>query len=172
MRISRWPPIFRWLEGGPLEWLERGASKSAILRRFLLRVHRRALDGLLSDAGAGAIRRVGIIGGGLFPRTALILGELLPGARIRILDGSLENLERARAQLPEEVELVHAWYDGGEVEDVDLIVFPLAFCGDRAAVYESPPAPLVLVHDWMWRRRGASRIVSWLLLKRLNLVRA
>jgi hypothetical protein len=39
-------------------------------------------------------------------------------------------------------------------------------------VYGQPAAPLVVVHDWIWRRRGAaSAIVSVLLAKRLNLVR-
>ena len=28
----------------------------------------------------------------------------------------------------------------------------------------------VLVHDWIWARRGRGVVVSWLLLKRLNLV--
>ena len=37
-------------------------------------------------------------------------------------------------------------------------------------IYQKPPAPAVLVHDWIWRARGTSLIVSWLLLKRLNLV--
>ena len=44
--------------------------------------------------------------------------------------------------------------------------------GDRRAIYARPPAPIVLVHDWIWRRRGESRIVSLALLKRINLVRA
>jgi hypothetical protein len=30
----------------------------------------------------------------------------------------------------------------------------------------------VLVHDWIWRRRGRSHIVSLALLKRVNLLRA
>jgi hypothetical protein len=57
------------------------------------------------------------------------------------------------------------------VADCDLVVFPLAFVGDRSALYRDPPAPIMLVHDWIWRRRGASAMVSLVLLKRLNLVR-
>jgi hypothetical protein len=49
-------------------------------------------------------------------------------------------------------------------------VFPLAFDGARAAGYRAPPAPVVFVHDWVWRRRGAGVVVSLLLLKRLNRV--
>jgi hypothetical protein len=58
----------------------------------------------------------------------------------------------------------------------DLLVLPLAFRGDRRRCYDHPPAPLVAVHDWIWRRsqRGPafSARVSLLLLKRLNLVAA
>jgi len=30
---------------------------------------------------------------------------------------------------------------------------------------------VTIVHDWIWRPRGESRVVSWLLLKRVNVVR-
>ena len=53
----------------------------------------------------------------------------------------------------------------------DVLVIPLSFDGDRAAVYARPPARAVIVHDWIWRVRGTSRLVSPWLLKRLNLVR-
>ena len=53
----------------------------------------------------------------------------------------------------------------------DLLVIPLGFDGDRQLLYDSPPAPLVLIHDWMWNRHAAGVPISWLLLKRLNLVR-
>jgi hypothetical protein len=49
-------------------------------------------------------------------------------------------------------------------------VIPLSFDGDRAAVYARPPARAVLVHDWIWRPTRQSAIVSWWLLKRINLV--
>jgi hypothetical protein len=29
----------------------------------------------------------------------------------------------------------------------------------------------MLIHDWIWRRRGDGVDVSWLLLKRLNVIR-
>jgi hypothetical protein len=49
-------------------------------------------------------------------------------------------------------------------------VLLLSFEGDRGALYAHPPARAVLVHDWLWRKRGVSSVVSILLLKRLNLV--
>ena len=47
----------------------------------------------------------------------------------------------------------------------------LAFIGDRSTIYQHPPAPMVLVHDWLWHRRGTGLVVSLPLLKRLNLVK-
>jgi hypothetical protein len=47
----------------------------------------------------------------------------------------------------------------------------LCLNGDRAAIYRRPPSPAVLVHDWIWHRRGTGVIVSAVLLKRINLVR-
>ena len=62
-------------------------------------------------------------------------------------------------------------YLPGESRDCDLTVIPLCLHGGRAAIYSSPSSPAVLVHDWIWRRRGAGAVVSAALLKRLNLVR-
>jgi hypothetical protein len=57
-------------------------------------------------------------------------------------------------------------------EGYEVVVLPLSFEGDRDAMYAHPPAGAVIVHDWLWRRRGISRIVSLALLKRVNLVRS
>jgi hypothetical protein len=48
---------------------------------------------------------------------------------------------------------------------------PLALRGSKAGFYRTPPAPHVLIHDWLWRRRGPGVVVSWVLLKRLNVVK-
>jgi hypothetical protein len=66
---------------------------------------------------------------------------------------------------------VEGWFCGAVPEGADLVVVPLSFKGRRASVYAQPPqACAFLVHDWIWRVRGRSAIVSWLLLKRVNLV--
>ena len=70
-----------------------------------------------------------------------------------------------------EVDYVHARFTARDDERYDLVVIPLSFDGDRDALYAQPPAPAVIVHDWIWRKRGDSRIVSLALLKRVNLVR-
>jgi len=167
--ISRWPPLLRWLEVRPLELLEQLVLRTRWMQSWVLRCHRRAFRQLLPQLGD--IRRVTIVGGGLFPRTALLLRELAPGASLTILDANPGHLETARPFLKGDAEYRHERYVQGTPLAADLAVLPLCFEGDRAAVYVDPPASALLVHDWVWRRRGAGTVISWFLLKRLNLVR-
>jgi hypothetical protein len=163
--------------------LEQGVLRFRPLQRFVLDRHERAVRKLLIELPR--IRRVAIVGGGLFPRTALILRRLLPDSHLQLIDQSEENLEIARRFLSEpwepswerhqgrshEEEFINERFEPSTPCDSDLLVIPLAFVGDRRALYERPSASAVLVHDWIWRRRGSSAIVSWLLLKRVNLVK-
>jgi len=167
--VSRWPAVLRWLELIDLCALERLVLRWPALQRFVLDRHERALGRLLADLLA--VRRVGIVGGGLFPRTAMILTRLLPGARLTIIDLSADNLAIARPLLAGEVEFINQRFDTRTPCDFDLLVIPLAFSGDRAAIYRLAPSQAVIVHDWIWRLRGPGTVVSCLLLKRLNLVR-
>jgi hypothetical protein len=180
-QASRWPAVLRWLDALTLEALERIVLRAPLLQRFVLRAHERAFRRLLPRLGA--IKRVGIVGGGLFPRTALILRRLLPEAQLVIIDAQRESIAIARAMLHGQekegrgqevsfplIEFVHEWYDPARHGGFDLVVIPLAFVGARASIYRQPSAPAVLLHDWFWHRRGRSVIVSVLLLKRLNLV--
>ncbi|HMC64184.1 MAG TPA: fatty acid desaturase [Gemmataceae bacterium] len=165
---SRWPAVLRWLEWFSLESLERLALHSSFLQRFVLSKHERAFRQLLADVAG--IQRVGIVGGGLFPRTVLILQRLLPHAELIVIDASAANIEAARARITGGVGFVNEWYEPRRHTGFDLVVIPLSYVGVRAALYAEPPAPAVLLHDWLWRRRGRSAIVSILLLKRLNLI--
>lgn len=166
--VSRWPAVLRWLDALSLDGLERLVLRSPRLQRFVLRRHEAAFRNLLPEPTA--IRRVTIVGGGLFPRTLLVLKKLLPDAAFVVLDASAHNLESGKSFLRDGVEWRHQWYAPEAVRDCDLVVFPLAFRGDRRAIYREPPAPLVVVHDWLWRPRGSSCVVSLFLCKRLNLV--
>ena len=168
-RSSRWPPVLRWLEAFSLESMERRVLRSPRLQRLVLVVHERAFRALLSRLPP--IDRVTIVGGGLYPRSTLILRRLLPSATLTIVDAKPEHLEIASRFLPGDVKLEHRLFDAAVPEPADLIVIPLAFIGDRDRVYRHPPAAMALVHDWMWRPRGEGARVSWLLLKRLNLVK-
>jgi hypothetical protein len=166
---SRWPAVLRWLDALSLEGLERLVLRSALLQRFMLDRHERAFRRLLPPLPAAP--RVAVVGGGLFPRTLLTLRRLLPDASFVVIDRSAANIAVARKLAHPDVGFEHATYNPTLVRGCAIVVFPLAFCGDRAAIYRNPPAPVVFVHDWVWRRRGSGTVISWLLLKRLNLVR-
>src|SRR5947207_5244396 len=162
---SRWPAVLRWLDHINLDGLERLVLRSQMLQRFVLKKHERAFRVLLPQLAN--IRRVGIVGGGMFPRTTLILQRLLPNARLTIIDASAESLRSARRFVNCNVEFIHGFFDASSKTGVDLMVIPLAFIGERSAIYRCPPAPAVLVHDWIWHRHGRGVVVSLPLLKRL-----
>jgi hypothetical protein len=173
-RTSRWPPVLRWLEQlsppALLDLLERAVLRSRWLQRRVLAVHRRALAAVLAPLPAPA--RVAIVGGGLFPRSAILLRELLPRAEITVLEANPGHVELARGLMPARIRIECAEFRPGQRLPADLLVLPLALRGCRAACVRAPGAPVVLLHDWLWRRRGEGRIVAWWLLKRLVLVRA
>ena len=166
---SRWPAVLRWLDWFTLESLERLVLRSTVLQRFVVSTHERAMRRVLSSLPP--ITRVAIVGGGLFPRTAIILRRLLPDASLVVIDANAGHVALAKTFLGDSVEYRHERWDARQSEAVDLVIVPLAFQGDRRRVYERPAAPTVIVHDWMWHRRGTGTRVSWLLCKRLNLVR-
>ncbi|HSB11479.1 MAG TPA: fatty acid desaturase [Blastocatellia bacterium] len=168
-KTSRWPPVLRWLDCLNLCGLERLVLRSSLLRRLVVDKHERALRRLSIDTQC--VETVGIVGGGLFPRSAIILRRLLPSARLTIVDMNAGNIAVARAFIDNEIECVTERFNPDARCPYDLLVIPLAFVGRRESIYRDPPSRLVLVHDWIWRRRGHSAIVSWLLLKRINLVK-
>ncbi len=164
--------------------LERLALASPPLQRRLVADHARALADLLpalssclsGQATDSASPTIAVVGGGLFPRTALALARVWPAARVTIVDADAGHLECARRVLAthgvDDVTYLHAMWDPRSPHAYDLVILPLALVGDRNAVYTAAGAPR-LVHDWLWRRRGrASVVISWWLLKRLNLVAA
>jgi len=188
---SRWPAVLRWIDplvsfvaggrqhagsgawlqpAGMLEALERLVLRWTPLQRFVIDRHEQAFRTLLP--ALGPIERITVVGGGLFPRTALILRRLLPHAAITIVDASAANLAAAREFLDDDVVFVQAWHRADVALDADLVVLPLAYRGDRQGLYRHPPAANVIVHDWIWSASPTSVLVSWMLLKRLNLIRS
>jgi hypothetical protein len=139
-----------------------------LCQRAVIAMHVPAFRRLLADAGD--IRSVLIVGGGLFPRTALVLRRLLPEATVTIVDACETHRTIARRFLDSGVTLRPGTFRGHAPPGIDLVVVPLAYIGNREQLYAHPPARMTLVHDWLWHRRGTSAIVSIFLLKRLNLV--
>jgi hypothetical protein len=223
--VSAWPPLLRWLDApgrrlavlgrwartvipAALDRLERMALGSRAARGLLLATHAPALAALVKEMGEPAPRRICVVGGGLFPRSAILLGRLLPDAELVIVDSDAAHLRAAAPELERERErarrhgvsrrggttLLLGRCDGDTIScapanggaslavspaavideaPFDLVVVPLALRGDRARFYVPRSGQHVLVHDWIWRSRGdAGRVVSSLLLKRVNLVRA
>jgi hypothetical protein len=166
-RSSRWPACLRWLELAGLESLERIVLRSPWLQRLVLAQHQRAFQRLFPHFQHA--RHVLVVGGGMFPRTALILHRLLPSARLTILDCDAKHLAIAQRWLPDGVELRHGFFYGDWPDDVDLLVIPLAFRGNRERLYRTSSAQrgTLLVHEWLWRHRKKSVVISRLLLKRL-----
>ncbi|MFO0577155.1 MAG: hypothetical protein U1A78_24380 [Polyangia bacterium] len=164
--------------------LERLALRPGRIQRFMLASHRRALAELLPllTAARGRPRRIAIVGGGLFPRSALLLAELVPGCELVLIDADAGHLRtaaaclEAHAPLPARLELRHGFFtpaDFSRYADFDLVVVPLAFVGSSRILYARAggAGPALLVHDWLWRPGGdASTVISPLLLKRLNLL--
>jgi hypothetical protein len=167
-RASRWPAALRWIEHLNLETLEIVVLRSKLLQRFVLSRHRAAFQALLKDEARAEFKSVAIVGGGLYPRTALILRTLLPQCGLTVIEENRSHIAIARRWLDQGVEYVDAHYDATFPQAFDAIVIPLAFRGDREEVCAKSSAKTLFVHDWIWRRRGRSRVISWLLLKRLN----
>lgn len=188
---SPWPPALRWFEtlgrwreettANLLDALERRSLLAPRLLRKVLACHRRAWESLLDAETRPGIRRVRIVGGGLFPRTALILKDLLPSATLELVDLESRHLAQAQQILERAVpceERNRFQFVLGTLASlppgpsVDLLVVPLAFRGARQQLYAAPPSRYLAVHDWIWRRspRQGSAIVAWWLLKRINFV--
>lgn len=170
-RQSRWPPVLRWLDAFTLEGLERLALRSPLLQRLMVSAHERAFRTVAGKIPS-AVCSISVVGGGLFPRSAIVARRIWPGAAITVIDVEATHLEIARPFLPDGVTVAHRPFapDGDHNEPADLVIVPLAYVGSREDIYAHPPASAVLVHDWIWRRRGPGAIVSRWLLKRINLV--
>jgi hypothetical protein len=166
---SALPAVLRWLEMSPLELLELLVLAWRPLQHFVVNTHARAFREVL--ANERGIREATIVGGGLFPRTVMVMQRILPSATLTVVDKSAANIQRAREVVGDAASFVEASFSRAHCSNADLAIFPLAYHGDREALYSNPPAPVVVVHDWIWRPRGESKVVSLLLLKRLNLVR-
>jgi hypothetical protein len=170
VRASRWPAVLRWLDCVNLETLERIVLRSKLLQKFVLSAHRRAFECLVEKVPDA--QRIAVVGGALFPRTALLLKEIAPWAVLTVIDSNAQHIEVAHTFLNGSVRYEQRTFESARsTDEYDVVVIPLSYVGDRERLYCEPPARALLVQDWLWRRRGhATATISWLLLKRLNLV--
>lgn len=172
---SALPPVLRWLGYPLLERLERLVLRVNGLQALVIARHRRAIARLLADCVD--IGHITIVGGGLFPRSVIVLRSLFPRARIRVIDASADNIETARRYLERigiaaHVDFLHARFVPEQFGPAtDLLVLPLSLIGDRAACSRQARARHVLVHEWLWQRQARRSVVvaPWL-LKRVSLV--
>jgi hypothetical protein len=178
--VSPLPPLLRFLEpdrvrGHALGALERFALRSPIVRTFLLDRHRAAFTAVFARLDVASLREIAIVGGGIFPRTALILRELLPDARLTIVDASAASIMTAKKLLDEtggnppgdeRVTWEHApWSDENDAR-FDMVVTPLAFVGSNGRGRTTR-----IVHAWLSDRSGDfGAVVSYALFKRLNVL--
>ncbi|HMJ88867.1 MAG TPA: hypothetical protein VK530_03580, partial [Candidatus Acidoferrum sp.] len=103
---------------------------------------------------------------------ALVLRKLLPQCALTVIEENPAHIAIAKDFLDAEAEYLTAHYDGAFARQFDAVVIPLAFHGNREELCASPKRPTLFVHDWIWRRRSRTRVISWLLLKRLNRIDA
>lgn len=168
---SRLPPLLRWLSEPvvprALCLLERLPLASERLAAWVVARHARALAALVPK---GTVRRVLVVGGGLFPRSVLALREIHGEIDIEVLDRDASHLALAREELAARgvhgVTFSHGAYEPARSSGFDLVVFPLAFVGCRPEAL--CPA---LHHEWLSTRgKGPSARVSVLLFKKARLV--
>ena len=161
-----------WSRASALGLLERAVPRFPRLERWVVQRHARAIASLLE--GRPTPRRIAIVGGGLFPRTVLVMREVAENASVVVIDASSESLEVARRHLDERgiphPAMQHARFDSEVHRGFDLVVFPLAFVGARESIARAcEHNTLVLTHDWLTTRLPHSRVVSGWLWKRVNL---
>jgi len=111
-RSSHYPAILRWLDSINLRALEQLVVRHSALQSFVIDRHQRAIRSLLIEMPP--VNRVGIVGGGLFPRTAIILSRLMPSAALTLIDMSAENLAIARPFVSAKVRDINKQFDPDE----------------------------------------------------------
>jgi hypothetical protein len=170
-KSSHWPAVLRWCDWFNLNGLEGFVTRSPALQRWVVAAHKRAIRKL--TANLPIPKRVAIIGGALFPRTALVVHALWPDAQVAIIDSNSEHLDACRAWLRGDETLLCAHVRTDSLPEADITFVPLAFDQDKRPLYKMSTSRSVIVHDWLWNRADSSvqtAIASIFLLKRLNLV--
>ncbi|NUN12754.1 MAG: fatty acid desaturase [Myxococcales bacterium] len=185
-RTSRFSPMLRFLERmqGPvwpariLSWLEKVALEIKPVQSFLVRRHTEAFARVVRTIEGFDPQGILIVGGGLFPRSVLVVSALWPQAHIQVLDQDADHIVRAKQYLTERgMDLTHVVFRQDTFEPelptaADLVILPLAYVGERKPLYvPRNDGAVTLIHDWWHTRRGdvSTPITIWV-WKRLTLV--
>lgn len=176
------PPVVRMFEpawqlgnvvhGQLMVGLEQFALALPPVAQFMVASHRQAFAQLFRQVGA-APRHIVVVGGGLFPRSVLVLVELLPHAELVVVEQEARHIVLAQEELARRnvsmarIRFVCGRFDPTvHAQGVDLVVLPLGLVGAADILTAGSPCP-VAVHTWWWSRVGHSVAVSPWLLKRL-----
>ena len=132
-RASRWPAVLRWLDAFGLEGLERLVLRSAAPAAFRARAHERAIR-RRPRRRPDRFGRVTIVGGGLFPRTALVLRQ----SHARRGDHDRRRRRRVISRSRGRFSVTTFTSSTAPIRPArpiaaDLVVIPLSFRGDRRA---------------------------------------
>ena len=167
-----------------LDVVERIIMNIPFLRDWILYTHESAIRQLFSSEEQ-APQRIVVIGGGIFPRTAIIMKKLFPESQIIIQDmneGSLKLAENYLRKTNNEGNIYYfnSMYDGtvhgtkngsaygncsGSIYGT-IMVFPLAFRG--MSINSKSPYKTVK-HCWIWENEPCVKqcIVSYFLMKKV-----
>jgi hypothetical protein len=171
-RSSKWPAVLRWCDWLNLNGLETVVTRFPFLQRGMTVTHEKAVRKLVEDRRPP--KHVVIIGGGLFPRTALVVHAIWPAAAVTIIDSNPRHLAMCRRWLRGDEILVCKRVSSDSLPEADMVFVPLAFDQDKGAIYECSEQQCVVLHDWVWNTRAdrvaRSTIPSIFLFKRLNLL--
>ena len=160
---TSWRGAWRLSRAHALCALERLCFVVPPLAAAMVRSHARALA-LLAPL-IGTPRAIAVVGGGLFPRSALALVTVFPEARITLVDARPAHLDLAREYLERtQPDLARQLtYRAQRVRtlaelDADLVLLPLAFEGEASELWSTRQRPAAIVHEWSRAAAGGSRV--------------
>lgn len=165
---SEFPAILRWLEFFSLVGLEKFAMHFGLLKNWLVKVHKNAFLKLWPEE-IPSTAKIGIVGGGLFPRTALAIKEICPEAKITVIEASRDHIDLAKSILGDSVHYQESWFSFEDQNQpyFDLLIIPLAFKGDQKK-WKQLNCRYLFVHQWFWKNNINSTLISSFLFKRLS----
>lgn len=159
-----------------LDSLEYITMNISYLRNWVLKVHETAFSNIFAlDLIEPPIRFI-IVGGGIFPRTAIIIRNMFPDAQIVIQDMNHKSLECAENYMKDlgitdNIIYFKSRYTGVNYDVASesvygtVVILPLAFRGGEICQTTFK----TVKHCWLWENHPCEKdsIVSYFLLKKI-----